>query len=311
MKQLLAILVLCLAAASQVAAQPQGVSAPRDTASFPKVNAVVDSMFDGRMRAASVAFFEGFSPGGSRDIPEAEVARLGQTLDDMPRRDRRARVLIGATDPVRFHRTRQNLTHMFNYTLGIARANYMNNMTGNRATVSTHVILNDRRGVYLVDLERVEDARGVSDHDHPYAALDHAHDFPAEVRFNPHAGVVYLRAGDEDYFSPQVGLGIRKGNFSLFAAYGRTFEDPDDDRIMTSGLRVGQEEGLFFQLGFVDARKLIPHFDEYTARAVGITAGAGFGWRPRPIDITLTGGVGGFNVVTEDELKDEWEFGFT
>src|SRR5438105_1646796 len=75
-----------------------------------------------------------------------QVRAASDALDAMPHG--RQTVLIGATDPMRFHDTRRKVTHMFNYTLGLTRANYLNQLTGNRAVVSTTVLLNDRRGVY-------------------------------------------------------------------------------------------------------------------------------------------------------------------
>ncbi len=312
----LATLVLLLSLTSVAGAQRLRRDVPplNDPTPFPKIQAVIDSTWrDGDMRPVRWEFFEGFSPGGSRDLPAAAVARASAFVDDASRG--RMIVFIGATDPMRFHEQRRKVNHMFNYTLGLARAAWLHQATGHRGMVATHVVQNDRRGVYVVEVER-ERGRGA---DEPVAGVlptstntvgGDIGDF-GEIFFTPHVGLTYVVAGDENYVAPQVGLGIRKGNYALWMAYGRTFGGEDEDRIMTSGLRIGPDfGGPFFQLQFVDARKLVTWFDEYTARAVGGTAGIGFGFRPEPIDLTLHAGVGFFNAVTPDELEDEWEIGF-
>lgn len=288
-----------------------------DPTQFPRVEAVIDSTYRGRMRVVDVQFFEGFSPGGSRDIAPADVDRAANIIGNADRRH--DIVFIGATDPMRFHETRRKLTNLHNYTLGLARANFLNQMTGSRGVVSTSVIMNDRRGVYVVTVEP-RTGSDLAEHTHPYAALDHGHEFDAhEVKFSPHVAATWVRVDDEDYFTPQVGLAARKGRYSLFMDYGRTFRDNEevdglvetgDDRVMISGLRIGQEQGLFFQLAFVDARELIPYLDMYTSRAVGGTVGLGFGWHPEPVDVMLHGGIGLFDSVTPEQLDDEVEFGF-
>ena len=274
----------------------------------PVSDATFDSLYT-RLghRIVDVRFFEGFSAGGPRDIPESEIDRARDAVANVPRRT--VARWHGATDPERFHQTRKKITDMFNYTLGLARAHYVNTRTGKLGDVSTDVVLNDRRGVYLVVIEPGERepraiAGPVSDE---FASMDR--DEPWTL--GPTAGLIYLHADGIDWFTPNAGVMLRKGKYSLYANYGRTFEDPDDDdRVMTSGLRVG--DPLFFQAGFIDARMLIPFFDEYLDRAVGGTVGLGYAFHPgKSWDINVNGGVGIFNMVTQDELEDHWEPGVT
>ena len=283
-----------------------------DTQPFPRVNAVIDSTYRGHARVVDVRFFEGFSPGGSRDIPGDQIRAASDALDAIPRNQQG--VLIGATDPQRFHDTRRKVTHMFNYALGLTRANYINQLTGNRSVVSTTVILNDRRGVYLVTIESTDHegekmiAAGGPTEGGPYAPLNHTH--PSELMLDAHVSGFYLKVGHMDYGGPQVGLSVRKNRYELFTEYGRTFGDPDDNRIQTAGLRVGEPVGFFWQIEAIDARKLVTWLDMYTSRAVGGTGGVGFAWNPQHFYLNVNGGIGGFDIVVPQHVKDRWQFGF-
>lgn len=291
-----------------------------DTAVFPRVEAVIDSTYRSHARVVHVTFVEGFTAGGSRDIPGDQLRAASDALDGIPREHQA--VLIGATDPMRFHETRRKLTNMFNYTLGITRANYVNQLTGNRGVVSTTVILNDRRGVYLVEIESTEPGVPIAaggpvnnvsqptpeNAGGPWAPLNHEH--AQDIWLDAHVAGVYLKAGHMDWGGPQVGLSVRRGRYELFTEYGRTFGDPDDNRMQTAGFRVGAPVGLFWQVEAIDARKLVVYLDQYTSRAVGGTLGLGWAWSPHPFYLNLNGGIGPFDVVTPDRLKDHWEFGF-
>ncbi len=307
----LLLALACVCSARGASAASGGQNPMHDTTPFPRINAVIDSTYHGHARVDEVRFFEGFSPGGSRDIPGDMVRACSDALDNVSR-DRQA-VLIGATDPLRFHDTRRKVTQMFNYTLGLTRANYLNQLTGNRAMVSTTVLLNDRRGVYLVTVmpndhegEKMIAAGGPEGG--PYAPLNHEH--ASDITFDAHAAGLYVRAGDMDWGGPQIGLSVRRGHYELFTEYGRTFGDPDDNRMQSAGLRIGGPNGFFWQLQAIDARKLIVYLDTYTARAVGGTLGLGWGWDTAPWYLNLNGGVGVFDVVTRDQLKDETKVGF-
>lgn len=280
-----------------------------DPTPFPRIDAVIDSTYRGRMEVVDVQFVGGFSPGGSRDIDAGELQRAADLVRQAGRERDRDIVFIGATDPMRFHATRAKLTNLHNYTLALARANYIKQRTGLRGMVSTDVLLNDRRGVYVVTIQRRDrdDVVAIGG-DIPDSWDDEM--AGREIVFNPHVAVAYVRAGGTDYTAPQVGIGIRKGNYALFTSYGRTFRDPDDNRVQTAGLRIGDDDGVFGQLMFIDARKLVPYFDQYVHRAVGGTAGLGVGWHPAPLDVVLNGGIGAFDVVSPDALKNRWEFGF-
>jgi hypothetical protein len=286
-----------------------------DTTAFPRVEAVIDSTYRGHARVVHVAFVNGFTPGGSRDIPGDQVRAASDALDDVAREHQA--VLIGATDPMRFHETRRKLTNMFNYTLGVTRANYLNQVTGNRAVVSTSVILNDRRGVYVVEIEPAEAGVPIAaggpgampgNESSPGAELEREGAEP--LTLDAHLAGVYLKAGRMDWGGPQAGLSVRRGRYELFTEYGRTFGEPDDNRMQTAGFRVGAPVGLFWQVEAIDARKLVVYLDQYTSRATGGTLGIGWAWSPHPFYLNLNGGIGPFDVVTPDRLKDHWEFGF-
>jgi len=118
----------------------------------PQSDMVLDTMFTHRgERVCEVRFFQDFSPGGTRDIGTAQIDNLNRVLNTI-RPPFRA-YLIGASDPERFEATRRKVSQMNNWTLGPARASWLNAKTGYRATVLATTIINDRRGVYLVIVE--------------------------------------------------------------------------------------------------------------------------------------------------------------
>lgn len=268
----------------------------------PRSYAVFDTLFAHRgERVTEVFFVHGFSPGGSRDISAAQLARI-----------RPGGYLIGATDAERFdgRRNTRHLSQMHNISLGIARANFVNAKTGYRSTVLPQVIFNnDLRGVYQVFTVPVTPARKDT-----VVVLQREiiREHPAEpVSFfrhvKPFVGLTLLAGDGGSYFTPQVGVAIVAPPFMPFDwIYVSDGWIPDErgDRIRTAGVQFG-ERGLFGRIGFRGGWTVDRDTELSFDKAVGGEGSIGYAWKYADASVTL----GSYHFSSVSNRQGEWQPG--
>lgn len=128
-----------------------------------------------------------------------------------------------------------------------------------------------------------------------------------DLHFGPILGAMFLRVGDAEFLAPTYGGSVRRDAYTLFIGDGRIGAD---DRLRFGGLRFGLPTGLFLQVTGVDARQVLSEFNAYTHRATGAMVGAGYQRLGRRFHGALSGGGGGFQLVTPKQVESETSFGF-
>jgi len=131
----------------------------------------------------------------------------------------------------------------------------------------------------------------------------------------PTIGVVYVNVDGNDFLSPSIGIVIRHDNVMLFMSDGRTFEETRreegrDDRLRYGGIRFSQPTGLYWGFTYLDARRLMVEYDQYTHRAVGGTITGGYQRAGAHLYGNLGVGLGLFNLVTPAKIDADWKPGF-
>jgi hypothetical protein len=128
-----------------------------------------------------------------------------------------------------------------------------------------------------------------------------------DLHFGPILGAMFLRVGDAEFLAPIYGGSVRRDAYTLFLGDGRIGAD---DRLRFGGLRYGLPTGLYVQVTGVDARQVISEYEAYTHRATGAMAGVGYERLGRRFHGSLSGGGGGFQLVTPKQVASETSFGF-
>ena len=125
--------------------------------------------------------------------------------------------------------------------------------------------------------------------------------------FGPLLGATYLRAGDAEFSAPTYGGSVRKEAYTLFLGGGQI---GGNDRVRFAGVRFGLPPGLFLQVSAVDAWQMVPDVDAYSHRATGATGNVGYEWSGGRFHGSLSGGIGGFDLVTPKQEESETVLGF-
>jgi len=231
---------------------------------------------------------------------------------------------VGAATPRRFHNTTPRMTDLNNASLGYARAGALCDTLGNPGrTISQAVRDCWKPGVFIarVYLPPTKTTESTKDtvvivHETKTERIEVVQEQRSDTfAIGPTIGVVYVNVDGNDFLSPSIGGVVRHDNVVLFMSDGRTFEETRreegrDDRLRYGGIRFGQPTGLYWGFTYLDARRLMVEYDQYTYRAVGGTVTGGYQRSGAHLYGNLGVGVGMFNLVTPAKIDADWKPGF-
>ncbi len=267
----------------------------------PQSDAVFDTLFAYRgERVTGVIFVSGFTPGASRNIAVDQLQRLHP-----------GGYLIGATDPQRFDgkRNTRNLSQLNNYSLGLARANWVNAKTGYRSTVLATVIINDRRGVYQVFTAPVATpVTQVTPLPQPPPVFERPYVISRPAMWTIEPVIGWHVATGSNYHMPIIGVRLShvvNGRVTSLTGYeGRRFAKNNDDQVWSGEVEFGRvKQPWSWVLGAEGDWRLDPTY-HYTERTVFGKVGVVARVSSRSFDLEARTAIGFGNRDTQ--FKNEW-----
>lgn len=212
----------------------------------PKIfeESMINGIFAARgEKVLRIEFVKEFSPGGTRD---ATAIVAGQR-----------KYYLGTSDLERFEQTRRKVSQMSNWSVGVARANWLWAENGYVGEVLPMTIMNHRaRGVYVIVTEKIITPSVIAQRDtitlQPrvvYVGNPNA----TRVWFRPALGGGLITTNPVGFAAPVASLvgGFRLGqtDVGVYAMEGQTFQ-PDNRGFNRYGFQYGDELGWAFRLGY-------------------------------------------------------------
>lgn len=270
----------------------------------PGLAAIVRSMYGPNAEVVCTWMYEGFSDGGSNDLPEGTIAIA---KSDVAKLDADLRLLIVAgSNPLRYDRKygghNPKISAKSNAALRLDRAQWFNAQIGYRADVYPPGLANDRKAVYLIAV-RVPEVRAP---ERVIVCVEHTPTaFPDWFRAG--AGWTGVQCQQLDVGLPMASLAAgwnlgRTTSIGAYAAGGVNLGSPND-RTMHAGVELKPLPAMFFRLGYRNGAVEIPGDGHSLARFEGPEFGAGL--RSGVLEIGLYASPGKYADVNDRRWRDE------
>lgn len=251
MHRLLMVIGLCcsLVPASAGAATPHRPVPDFAKSEAPKIfeESMINAIFAERgEKVLRIEFVKEFTPGGTRDA----TARVPG----------RHKYYLGTSDLERFEQTRRKVSQMNNWSIGVARANWLWAENNYEGEVLPMTIMNHHaRGVYVILTEpiiatvptrpqRIEAPLQPLEHELRIRELERR-----GLWLRPSLGAGLITMDPLGFATPVVGLagGYRFGqtDVGFYTLQGQDFQ-PDLRGLCRYGLQLGDELGWAFRLGY-------------------------------------------------------------
>ena len=270
----------------------------------PVFMSIAQSMYAPEATVIEIWMYQGFSDGGSNDLPEdgitAAQARLAASNADQ------RWLIVPSSSPLRYDRIygghNWKISSKDNTALRLARAQWFNSRIGNRANVYAPGLTDDRKAIYLV---------GVHVPDKQTVVREIVHEVrPSAVIpdwFRAGVGWGYVSCWDINSGLPManVSAGWNLGRVTSLGAYaggGMNFGSPSD-RTFHAGVELTVMKLVFYRLGYRTGAVEIPGDGHTLARFEGPELGGGI--RYKNIEFGFYGSPGKYADVNDRQWRNE------